>query len=110
MHTVIEKLLGGPPERARLAEYRQASPASYVSPKLPPLMLIYGEVDGQVGVETSDQFVEALQKAGLKDLTYLRLGKVEHCPHSLIRVPWLVPAVNEFFVRTLKSEIAAKKP
>src|SRR5262245_5329763 len=52
VHTVIVKLMGGPPEDARLADYRQASPASYVSAKLPPLMLIYGEADSQVGVET----------------------------------------------------------
>jgi acetyl esterase/lipase len=110
VHTVIEKLLGGPPEGARLADYKQASPVSYVSAKLPPLMLIYGEADNQVGVETSDQFVVALQKAGLKDLTYLRLGKVDHCPHSLIRVPWLVPAVNEFFLRTLADAQPEKKP
>jgi acetyl esterase/lipase len=108
VRTGIERLLGGPPEGARMAEYQHASPGNYVSGKLPPLMLIYGEADAQVGVETSDQFAEALQKAGLSDLTYLRLGKVDHCPHSLIRVPWLVPAVNEFFVRTLKGENASK--
>ena len=108
VHTVIEKLLGGPPEGDRLAEYRRASPSSYVSAKLPPLMLIYGEADSQVGVETADQFVEVLRHAGLKELSYLRLGKVDHCPHSLIRVPWLVPAVNEFFVRTLGAENASK--
>ncbi len=105
---MIEKFLGGPPEGARLAEYKRASPVSYVSPKLPPLMLIYGEADSQVGVETSDKLVEALRQAGLKDLTYLRLGKVDHCPHSLIRVPWVDPAVNEFFLRTLAAEKPAK--
>jgi dipeptidyl aminopeptidase/acylaminoacyl peptidase len=110
VHTAIEKLLGGPPEGARLGDYERASPARYVSPKLPPLMLIYGEADRQVGVETSDRFVEALQRAGLTELTYLRLGKVDHCPHSLIRVPWLVPAVNEFFLRTLAPDNPAKKP
>jgi dipeptidyl aminopeptidase/acylaminoacyl peptidase len=108
VHTVIEKLLGGPPEGARLAEYERTSPASYVSSKLPPMMLIYGEADKQVGVETSDQFAEALQKAGLKDVTYLRLGKVDHCPHSLIRVPWVASAVNEFFLRTLAADKPAK--
>ena len=45
--------------------------------------------------------VAQLEQAGLKDVSYLRLGKVDHCPHSLIRVPWLQPAVNEFFLRTL---------
>jgi acetyl esterase/lipase len=108
VHTAIEKLLGGPPEGARLAEYKRASPGSYVSSKLPPLLLIYGEADAQVGVETSDKFVEALRQAGLNNLTYLRLGKVDHCPHSLIRVPWVDSAVNEFFVRTLAAEKAAQ--
>jgi hypothetical protein len=64
-------------------------------------MLIYGGADTQVGVETADRFVMQLEQAGLKDVSYLRLGKVDHCPHSLIRVPWLQPAVNEFFLRTL---------
>src|SRR5262249_47635837 len=103
VRTGIERLLGGPPEDARLAGYKRASPSEYIPSKLPPLMLIYGEADAQVGVETSDRFADALRQAGLKDVTYLRLGKVDHCPHSLIRVPWLVPAVNEFFVRTLKA-------
>src|SRR5262245_37944403 len=110
VHTVIDKLMGGPPEEVRLTTYKQASPASYVSAKMPQLLLIYGEADSQVGVETSDTFAEALQKAGLKDVSYLRLGKVDHCPHSLIRVPWLVPAVNEFFVRTLTTKSPAEKP
>jgi hypothetical protein len=51
-----------------------------------------------------DQFVATLYRAGVKDVTYHRLGKVGHCPHSLIKVPWPVPAVNEFFMRTLKKE------
>lgn len=110
VHTVIEKLMGGPPDGERIVDYKQASPASYVSAKLPPLMLIYGEADGQVGVVTSDQFVDGLQKVGLKDLTYLRLGKVDHCPHSLIRVPWVVPAVNDFFARTLSAENPTMNP
>jgi len=54
------------------------------------------EADTQVGVETADRFVIALNQAGLKDVNYHRLGTVDHCPYSLIRVHWLVPAVNEF--------------
>ena len=103
VHTAIESFLGGPPEGPRSAEYRRASPSNYISAKLPPLMLIYGAVDTQVGVETSDRFVEALGRAGLKDISYYRLGTADHCPYSMVRVPWLVPAVNEFFIRTLGS-------
>ena len=94
--------LGGPPEGTRLADYQRASPSNHVTAKLPPLLLIYGAADSQVGVETADRFVETLRQAGAKDINYLRLGTVDHCPYSLVRVPWLVPAVNEFFLRTLK--------
>ena len=66
-------------------------------------MLIYGGADAQVGIETADRFVIALSHAGLKDVSYHRLGTADHCPHSLVRVLWLVPAVNEFFLRTLSS-------
>jgi hypothetical protein len=63
--------------------------------------LIYGVDDGQVPVETADRFVLSLGRAGVKDVTYIRLAGVDHCPHSLIRVPVLRPIVNEFFLRTL---------
>ena len=101
LRSVIERFLGGPADGPRAADYRRASPINRISPQAPPLMLIYGEIDGQVPIETADRFVESLGKAGLRDVSYLRLGKVDHCPHSLIRVPWLVPAVDEFFLRTL---------
>jgi acetyl esterase/lipase len=104
VRSAIGLFLGGPPEGARLADYRLASPGNHISAKTPPLMLIYGGADTQVGVETADRFVMQLEQAGLKDVSYLRLGKVDHCPHSLIRVPWLQPAVNEFFLRTLVAE------
>lgn len=81
---------------------RHGSPSHRITTKLPPTLLIYGATDTQVGIETADGFVEALRQAGIKDLTYLRLSTADHCPYSLIRVPWLVTAVNEFFVRTLK--------
>jgi dipeptidyl aminopeptidase/acylaminoacyl peptidase len=66
------------------------------------LLLIYGGADTQVGVETADRFVDALQQAGVKDVDYHRLSTVGHCPHSLVRVDWLVPVVNQFFLRTLR--------
>ena len=95
--------LAGPPTGPRLATYQLASPSHHISASTPPLLLIYGEADSQVGIETADRFVLALNQAGLKDVSYYRLGKVDHCPHSLIQVPWLVPAVNAFFLRTLQA-------
>jgi dipeptidyl aminopeptidase/acylaminoacyl peptidase len=101
LRTVVEEFMGRPPDGPADAPYKLASPSSHVSAKAPPLMLIYGEADGQVPVETADEFVVALDRARLKEVSYHRLGGVDHCPHSLIRVSWLVPAVNEFFQRTL---------
>lgn len=101
LRTVVEKFTGGAPDGPTDEVYKSASPSTYVSAKAPPVMLIYGEADEQVPIETADEFVVALHRAGLKDLSYHRLGRVGHCPHSLIRVNWLVPAVNEFFQRTL---------
>ena len=97
----IAQFMAGPPDASRAAAYELASPSSHISANTPPLLLIYGGADTQVGVETADRFVTELNKAGLKDVNYLRLGTVDHCPHSLVRVDWLVPAVNEFFLRTL---------
>jgi dipeptidyl aminopeptidase/acylaminoacyl peptidase len=102
--SVIERLLGGPLDDSRASRYALASPIHHISPQTPPMLLIYGEADTQVGVETADRFVAALQAAGRNDVGYIRLGKAGHCPHSLLRVPWLVPAVNEFFVRTLQAQ------
>jgi acetyl esterase/lipase len=103
LQSVIAKFLGGPPDGPRVDAYKLASPANRISAKMPPLLLIYGVTDNQVGVETADEFVVALGGAGLKDVSYHRLAAVGHCPHSLIRVPFLASVVNEFFLRTLNA-------
>jgi hypothetical protein len=35
-------------------------------------------------------------------VTYLRLAHVDHCPHSLQRIPYATDAVDQFFLRTLR--------
>jgi acetyl esterase/lipase len=102
IRSAIEQFMHGPPTGSRVNDYEQASPINHISRQAPPILLIYGVADTQVGVETADRFVVALHKAGLKDVSYQRLAAVDHCPHSLVRVQWLVPAVNEFFLRTLR--------
>jgi dipeptidyl aminopeptidase/acylaminoacyl peptidase len=106
LRTVVSKFLGGPPEGVRNALYEQASPIKRIGKSTPPLLLIYGVDDNQVPVETADRFVLALGQAGVKDVSYHRLAATGHCPHSLVRVEWLRPVVNEFFVRMLKAKIA----
>ena len=109
LRQVCSRFMGGPPEGERAAAYRRASPADRIHPRTPPLLLIYGVDDGQVPVETADRFVLALGRAGLKDVSYYRLARVDHCPYSLIRVPALRPVVDQFFVRTLRHEGAAAR-
>jgi acetyl esterase/lipase len=98
---VVDQFLGGPLEGKRAALYKAASPVHQISPQTPPLLLIYGGADEQVPVATADQFVLALGRAGLKDVSYHRLAYVDHCPYSLVRVPGLRQVVDQFFLRTL---------
>jgi len=97
---VISKFLAGS-QHQLTQRIHQASPASYVKKDLPPLLLIYGTADAQVTVRLVDEFVMLLQKAGLQDLSYIRLGLVDHCPYSLQKTEALYPVVNDFFRRTL---------
>lgn len=101
LRRVCVQFMGGPPEGERASAYRRASPSEQISPRTPPLLLIYGVDDEQVPIESADRFVLALGRAGLKDVSYYRLARVGHCPHSLIRVPGLRAVVNEFFLRAL---------
>lgn len=102
LHGVIEKFMGGLPEGELAKRYREASPSYLISDNIPPLLLIYGEEDQQVHANTADRFVEDLSRTGHRDVSYVRLAGVNHCPHSLIRIPYLQQVVDEFFVRTLK--------
>jgi acetyl esterase/lipase len=106
---VVSRFLGGPPEGERTAVYNTASPSHRITPDTPPLLLIYGGADAQVPIETADQFVLSLGRAGLKDVSYYRLAHVDHCPYSLVRVASLKPVVNEFFLRTLMRPETARQ-
>jgi acetyl esterase/lipase len=106
---VVERFMGGPPVGEREALYRKASPCNRIGPGTPPVLLIYGGADEQVPVQTADRFVADLGRAGLQDVTYYRLAHVDHCPHSLVHLPELRPAVNEFFLRTLMYPETARK-
>src|SRR5262249_29410629 len=108
LRPVVERFMGGPPEGDGAVAYRRASPADQINPRTPPLLLIYGVEDVQVPVETADRFVLALGRAGLKDVSYHRLTRVDHCPYSLIRAPTLRPVVDAFFLRTLTPAEAAR--
>ncbi|MBI1917575.1 MAG: alpha/beta hydrolase [Planctomycetes bacterium] len=109
LRRVVRQFMGGPPEGERVASYKKASPLHQISRDTPPLLLLYGGADDQVPVETADQFVVALGRAGLKDVSYYRLAYIYHCPHSLVRISSLQPVVNDFFLRTLLYPDTAEK-
>jgi acetyl esterase/lipase len=109
LRQVVGRFLGGPPEGERAALYRRASPLHQIVAATPPLLLIYGASDAQVPVETADRFVVALGRAGLEDVTYHRLAFVDHCPHSLVRIPACKEAVDTFFLRTLMHPETARQ-
>lgn len=98
---VVELFLGGPLTDDRRPAYLAASPSEHITRDTPPLLLIYGTADEQVPVASADDFVRRLEQAGAPDVTYLRLAKVGHCPHSIQRVDWLPGVVERFFERTL---------
>jgi acetyl esterase/lipase len=112
---VVKRFMGGAAEGERALAYRQASPNNYIKADSPPLLLIYGVSDDQVPIATADEFVLALGKAGAADVTYHRLAYVYHCPHSLVAIPEMQRAVDDFFVRTLlhpetAREVRRRKP
>ncbi len=102
LREVVKRFMGDVPEKAGEA-YKNASPNRQISSDCAPLLLIYGGTDEQVPIESADRFVLELTRAGLKDVSYHRLARAGHCPHSLERVPSMTTAVNEFFQRTLKA-------
>ena len=95
---VVERFMGGPPEGARLAEYKRASPISYLGRKTPPLLLIYGEADNQIDVRTADRFVEELGRRGNRGIELSPPGRRGPLSALAGAQRW-VPAVIEFFQR-----------
>ena len=108
LRQVCSRFMGGPPEGERAITYRKASPSNRIAGQLPPFLLLYGVDDAQVPVETADQFVLALGRAGVNDVSYHRLAHVDHCPYSLMRVAALRPIVNEFFLRIVDAARAKR--
>jgi acetyl esterase/lipase len=97
---IIDKFLIGPKESMH-ERMVKASPSSCITSNTPPLLLLYGNDDTQVTIGPVDDFVLALQKAGVQDMTYIRLAKVGHCPFSLVGVPWTRHVIEDFYARTL---------
>ncbi|MFQ3616837.1 MAG: alpha/beta hydrolase [Cyanobacteriota bacterium] len=87
---VLEDFLNGPPD-TRPADYRAASPITYVRPGLPPALLIYGDRDHIVKPEFGQRLHQQL---------------VAHQnTAALIRLPWAEHAFDAVF-RGIGNQIA----
>ena len=81
--------------------YRQASPVSYARADGTPILILHGTADKTVDVKQSEQFAEALKKAGAPHELILIPG----APHTFDLQPKqrdLRPVVLGFFDRYLK--------
>jgi dipeptidyl aminopeptidase/acylaminoacyl peptidase len=78
------------------------SPITYVSADAPSFLLVHEASDRTVGVYQSDQFVEALKKAGATDVTYMRYEDGTGHGTFMANQQETKPAMKKFFDRVLK--------
>ena len=100
-HKAFEGLLGGPSDTLE-TRAKRASPIHYARATAPPFLLIHGTADKTVDVAHSDRFLAAMQKAGAKDITLLR---IERAGHGVFvqQAAKTKPAMEAFFRRTLRA-------
>jgi acetyl esterase/lipase len=92
------------PEETR----RLLSPISYVGPDAPPMLLLHETHDPVVGVHNSDTLVSALERAGAKDVTYMRYEDGTGHTAFFDHPEETGPAREAFFARTLGSPERAR--
>ncbi len=84
------------------------SPAAYVNEtRLPPMLLIHGTADATVPIAGTDEFVDALKKAGHDDVTYLRVEGANHGVAYEHNLDQTFRAMDAFFQRNLKPQTDA---
>lgn len=79
-------------------------PVGNISADLPPILLIHGTEDEIVPVRSVDDFVDNLKKAGMEDITYLRIEGGNHGVAYEFDLDKTRPAMDAFFKRTLKEK------
>jgi acetyl esterase/lipase len=79
-------------------------PVGNISADLPSMLLIHGTEDEIVPVRSVDDFVDNLKKAGMEDITYLRIEGGNHGVAYEFDLDKTRPAMDAFFERTLKKK------
>jgi len=78
-------------------------PVNYISQKdIPPMLIIQGGSDVIVKPASVDSFVEKMRQAGHTDLEYIRLDELTHDVSYSTGLDITSPAIEKFFLRTLK--------
>jgi acetyl esterase/lipase len=77
MRVVLERFVGGTPDRAA-DRYAKASPITYASAGSAPTLLIHGTADRKVPLSQSQRFEKRLKEVGAK----VRLMALEGAPHD----------------------------
>ncbi len=80
---------------------RQASPSSYVSKNVCPIILIHGAKDKVVFIDSTDEFYKAMQAADA-DITYLRFHDAGHGVMGQ-KGSKTMPAMHHFFEKHLNT-------
>ena len=71
----IRKLVGVPPENTDA--YKRASPISYVTKAMPPVLMFHGDSDQLVPHTQSERMLAALQRAGV-EARLITIGNADH--------------------------------
>jgi len=77
-------------------------PIGYIRKDVPPMLLLQGTADPIVRVELVDAFIEKLKAAGAPDVNYVRVEGADHDVAYSDALNITRPAMDSFFVRTLK--------
>ncbi|MHB8901560.1 MAG: alpha/beta fold hydrolase [Thermoguttaceae bacterium] len=99
--------LAGPGESVA-ERMKKLSPISYVRADAPPMLVIHGTADKTVPLSQGEKFVEALKKAGAKDVTFLKYDGAGHGVF-IQQADETGPAMEAFFARTLQGNLPAEK-
>jgi acetyl esterase/lipase len=98
-HNAVDALLGGPIE-ANKEKAAQASPITYVAKGDPPFLIMHGDKDELVSLAQSEDFADALRKAGVEVSLHVLKGAGHGGP--AFTSPENMKLVEDFFVKHLK--------
>jgi acetyl esterase/lipase len=100
---VVTQLLGGP-ALTNKEKAAQASPITYVAKGDPPFLIMHGDQDPLVPLAQSEEFADALKKAGVE--VTLRVLKGAGHGGPAFTSPENRQLIEEFFVKHLKTSTA----